>query len=102
MQHQIEASQLAASKRQAEAADPAEQRAKRAATEQARRDRGDMGEDEWQAFTAWREATNVELPSRDDVSDWHACSEYDEWRMEQLADDWQADDAAYEAYRARD
>ena len=62
----------------------------------------DMGEDKWKAFTAWREATNVELPSRDDVSDWHASSEYDEWRMEQLADDWQADDAAYEAYRARE
>ena len=51
-------------KRQAEgeAADPAEQRAKRAAAEQVRRDRDDMSEDEWQAFTAWREEFgNVDL-----------------------------------------
>ena len=62
LQHQVEASQLAANKRQAEAADPAEQRAKRAAAEQVRRDRDDMGEDEWQAFTAWREEFgNVDL-----------------------------------------
>ena len=62
LQHQVEAAQLAANKRQAEAADPAEQRAKRAAAEQVRRDRDDMSEDEWQAFTAWREEFgNVDL-----------------------------------------
>ena len=73
LQHQVEAAQLAANKRQAEAADPAEQRAKRAAAEQVRRDRDDMSEDEWQAFTAWREEFgNVDLH----VSDWHASSEY--------------------------
>ena len=54
LQHQVEASQLAANKRQAEVADPAEQRAKRAAAEQVRLENSPCCSQIWQdALFSW-------------------------------------------------